>query len=241
MNVSETGRARAAQHCWEDVLTEEIRTLYPPSRSDTRLGAAPALLAVDLYAVVFPDGPVPVVDAVGTQPRSCGIYAWQAMPRIEALLRWARRSSWPVIFTTSERARGDFAGTATTGAFLSSAPRDRPEHFQVHPRFAPLPDEQVIYKSRASAFFGTDLADRLAGLGIDTVVLCGESTSGCVRASTVDAFSHGLHVVVAEDAVFDRNLLSHKVSLFDMHHKYADVMTVEEIALRSRGKGHTGA
>jgi maleamate amidohydrolase len=67
-------------------------------------------------------------------------------------------------------------------------------------------------------------------------VLCGETTSGCVRATAVDAYSHGLHVVVVEEAVFDRSPLSHKISLFDLHHKYADVMTLaqfqDELAVR---------
>jgi len=66
-------------------------------------------------------------------------------------------------------------------------------------------------------------------LGVDSLIVCGETTSGCVRASVVDAYSNGFHVTVAEECVFDRSLLSHKVSLFDLHHKYADVMHVEEI------------
>ena len=66
--------------------------------------------------------------------------------------------------------------------------------------------------------------------GVDTVIVCGESTSGCVRASVADAYSNGLHVVIAEECVFDRGLLSHKINLFDMHHKYADVMHLDEIA-----------
>ena len=59
--------------------------------------------------------------------------------------------------------------------------------------------------------------------------MCGESTSGCVRASVVDAYSYGYHVTVAEECVFDRSDLSHKINLFDMHHKYADVMVLDEI------------
>jgi nicotinamidase-related amidase len=59
--------------------------------------------------------------------------------------------------------------------------------------------------------------------------VCGESTSGCVRASVVDAYSYGFHTVVVEEGCFDRSLLSHKVNLFDLHHKYADVMHVDEV------------
>ena len=76
-------------------------------------------------------------------------------------------------------------------------------------------------------FFGTPLLAHLNQLGIRTVIVCGESTSGCVRASAVDAYSNGFHVAIAEECTFDRAELTHKVNLFDLHHKYADVMHVE--------------
>lgn len=87
----------------------------------------------------------------------------------------------------------------------------------------------MIVKERASAFYGTPIMSELNRRGIKSLIVCGESTSGCVRASVVDAYSAGYHVTVAEEAVFDRSILSHKVNLFDLHHKYADVMTVDEI------------
>ena len=87
----------------------------------------------------------------------------------------------------------------------------------------------VITKQRASGFFGTPLQAHLQQLGIRTLIVCGESTSGCVRASAVDAYSLGFHVVLAEECCFDRSPISHKVNLFDLHHKYADVMHVDDI------------
>ena len=87
----------------------------------------------------------------------------------------------------------------------------------------------IIRKQRASAFFGTPLVAHLNMLGIRTIVMCGESTSGCVRASCVDAFSYGLNVVLVEECCFDRALISHKINLFDMHHKYADVVDVDVV------------
>ncbi len=87
----------------------------------------------------------------------------------------------------------------------------------------------VIFKERASGFFGTPLVAHLTQLGIDSLIVCGESTSGCVRASCVDGYSLGYHVSIVEEIVFDRSVLSHKVNLFDLHHKYADVMTLEEV------------
>jgi nicotinamidase-related amidase len=73
------------------------------------------------------------------------------------------------------------------------------------------------------------LIAHLTQLKIDTVIIFGESTSGCVRASTVDGYSNGFHMVMAEECCFDRSEISHKVNLFDLHHKYADVMKAQEI------------
>ena len=78
-------------------------------------------------------------------------------------------------------------------------------------------------------FFGTPLVAHLTQLGVQTLIICGESTSGCVRATAVDAYSFGFHVVLVEECCFDRSILSHKVNLFDMHHKYTDVMHVDEV------------
>ena len=87
----------------------------------------------------------------------------------------------------------------------------------------------LIVKERASAFYGTPMIPELTRRGISSLIVCGTSTSGCVRASVVDAYSSGYHVTIAEECVFDRSEISHKVNLFDMHHKYSDVMHVHEI------------
>jgi len=76
---------------------------------------------------------------------------------------------------------------------------------------------------------GRTLVAHLRKVGADSLIICGESTSGCVRASTVDAYSYGFHNVVVEECTYDRSLLSHKVNLFDLHHKYADVMHLDEV------------
>jgi nicotinamidase-related amidase len=101
--------------------------------------------------------------------------------------------------------------------------------YAIRPEFKPQKGDVVITKQRASAFYGTPLAAHLTQLGVQTLIVCGESTSGCVRASAVDGYSHGYHVVLVEECCFDRSALSHKVNLFDMHHKYADVMHVDEV------------
>ena len=117
--------------------------------------------------------------------------------------------------------------------FVGATKRVKPSidasDYAIRPEFKPQPGDVVITKQRASAFYGTPLSAHLTQLGVQTLIVCGESTSGCVRASAVDAYSHGYHVVLVEECCFDRSELSHKVNLFDMHHKYADVMRADEV------------
>jgi len=94
---------------------------------------------------------------------------------------------------------------------------------------APRAGEYVVRKTQPSAFFGTGLAAWLVGKGVDSVIVTGATTSGCVRASVVDAMSHGFRTVVATECVGDRALGPHEANLFDMGQKYADLMTNEEI------------
>jgi nicotinamidase-related amidase len=99
----------------------------------------------------------------------------------------------------------------------------------VDPLVAPAPGEVVLEKQQPSAFFGTDVHDRLTALGVDTVIVCGTTTSGCVRATVVDGMSLGYRVVVPIEAVADRASAPHDQALFDMGHKYADVVPEREV------------
>jgi maleamate amidohydrolase len=207
-------------HCWRDVVPAETLEIYRAYRRETRIVGRPAVLAVDLFSGVFPDGPMSMADAVARNPRSCGPDAWAARAPIAALLDSARSRDVPILFSTQDP-------ETSRATHRPPSPRDAAD-LALDPAFGPRPGELVVPKRRASVFFGTDLAEQLTRLRVDTLVLCGETTSGCVRATAVDAYSHGLHVVVVEEAVFDRSPLSHKVSLFDLHHKYADVMTLAQ-------------
>lgn len=99
------------------------------------------------------------------------------------------------------------------------------------------PGDQVVYKRYPSAFFGTDLASRLVAERIDTVIAIGAATSGCIRASVVDAVSLGFRVAVVEDAVGDRERLPHLANLFDMSTKYADVVAIDQVLVYLEGAG----
>ena len=100
---------------------------------------------------------------------------------------------------------------------------------RVHAALAPKANEPVIEKHWASAFFGTDLQARLTAAGADSLVVCGLTTSGCVRATAVDGLQHDYRVVVPREAVGDRDAAAHEANLFDLDAKYADVVSMDEL------------
>ncbi len=214
-------------HCWKDIMPPDVIELYSNYRREVGVGPSPALVAIDLYELVYQGGAKPVPQVMKTYPNSCGEYAWAAIAPTKRLFAAARAARLPIFYSTGDtRPQSQPKNVRATRRQGVSIDR---ELYSIRPEFKPGPDDVVITKVRASAFFGTPLAAHLTQLGVQSVILCGESTSGCVRASAVDAYSHGFHVTLVEECCFDRSLLSHKVNLFDMHHKYADVLHVEEI------------
>jgi maleamate amidohydrolase len=214
-------------HCWKDIVPAEMLEVYAHYRRKLFVGPAPALLAIDLYELAYQGGARPVAEVARRYPSSCGEHAWAAIPATQRLFAAARAAGIPVFYSTRD-ARPESGPRAVLATHRQDAPPG-PEAYAIRAEFAPRPGDVVIGKQRASAFFGTPLAAHLTQLGARTVIVCGESTSGCVRASAVDAYSHGFHVVLAEECCFDRCVISHKINLFDMHHKYADVMRVDEV------------
>jgi nicotinamidase-related amidase len=198
------------------------------NRKDRIVGPQPALLAIDLYEKVYAGGAKPVAEVNRAFPGSCGIHAWAAIEPTKKLFAAARAAGIPVIYTTGNPNPRVVATNRQRG-------QESPEGYRIWKDFAPQPGDLVIKKERASGFYGTPLVAHLQMLGVRSVIMCGESTSGCLRASTVEGFSNGFHMTVAEECCFDRSLLSHKVALFDLHHKYADVMHVEEIVAHLDG------
>lgn len=215
-------------HCWRDVVPPHILKTYAKYVREIFVGPSPALLAVDLYEKVYMGGPKPIVEVTKEYPHSCGEFAWAAIEPTKQLFAAARRAGIPVFYTTND-ARPDARPRDPAKARQSNASAIDSSQYVIKKDFEPQDGDVVITKQWASSFFSTPLMAHFTQLGIRTVIVCGESTSGCVRATTVDARSHGLHVVLAEECCFDRSELSHKVSLFDLHHKYADVMKVAEI------------
>ena len=164
-----------------------------------------------------------------------------AVRRTVGLLEAFRARALPVAYTRVVYADDGADG----GIFAVKQPRllmltERHPAGQVVPELAPRPGELVVRKTQASAFFGTGLAPWLVARGCDTVVVAGCTTSGCVRASVVDAISHNFRPIVARDCVGDRALAPHEANIFDLEQKYADVLDRDAIVAaldRARGSG----
>ncbi len=153
-----------------------------------------------------------------------------AIKRTVGLLEFFRKKSLPVAFTRVVYA-DDGADAGVFGAKVPSVLILTETHpaGQIVPELAPLKKELIVRKTQASAFFGTGLAPWLVQHGVDTLVVAGCTTSGCVRASVVDAIAYNFRPIVARDCVGDRALGPHEANLFDMAQKYADVLDRDEI------------
>jgi len=214
-------------HCWKDVIPEADLRLYAGWRRETYVGPRPAILAIDLYDLVYRGGARPPIEINDEFPNSCGVFAHRAIAPTKKLFAAARRAGIPIFYCTQEtRPNNRPNGAVST---RSSRPRPSADAFAIYHEFTVEPTDIVITKQRASIFKGTPLASHLTLLDVSSVIVFGESTSGCVRASVVDAYSAGFHVTIAEECTYDRAELTHKVNLFDLHHKYADVMHTDEI------------
>lgn len=181
-------------------------------------GERPALIVIDLVQG-FTNPELPLGADLSAQ-----------LAETRRLLDAARQAEIPVYYTTvsyEERDMRDAGIWAKKMAGLMTLRAGAPE-VNVDPSLGRLPEEPLIVKKYASAFFGTDLLTRLNSLRADTLLICGCTTSGCVRASAVDAVQNGLRPIVVKEAVGDRAQDAHEQSLFDLQAKYADVVGVEE-------------
>lgn len=189
-------------------------------------GSRPALLVIDVVrAYLEPGSPL------------CAPAFVEAVPTIVRLIDAARAAGIPVIFTNVVYGPGGVDG----GLFYQKVPAlrvfDSGSPLGLFPdAITPAASELVVTKQYASAFFGTSLASTLHALGVDTVLLSGFSTSGCVRASALDALQHGLRPYVIRDACADRRAETHDGNLFDLQAKYAEVRTLSEALDLLRGK-----
>ncbi|MBI2848980.1 MAG: isochorismatase family protein [Chloroflexi bacterium] len=206
---------------WDDVIPDADRKMFDKmgDRGHIDFGQRPALIVVDM-TYNFADSRYPPGNSEMGKP---------AVAAIRRLLDAARSASVPVFYTVG--VDSTLPGQRGRWKTLREDPLspDLPPKNAVVEEIAPQEGEFVIPKMRPSAFFGTNLVDLLIYQQIDTTIVTGMTTSGCVRATVVDAFSYNYRVIIPEEGVGDRALLSHKVSLYDMHMKYADVLPVRAV------------
>ncbi|WP_247730355.1 isochorismatase family protein [Halovivax limisalsi] len=209
-------------HIWDDLLSEQDKQVIEAAGYDEGgasswesrgLGSNPMVLVIDVQKLIVGDD-VPILEAIETHRTAMGEIAWDAVDRIGDFLAHARDHDVPVGYTR-----------------VVPSSYDDPDHedLQIVDPVAPEPDDLVVDKSYASAFYGTDLLARLNRADVDTLIVVGNSTSGCVRATTVDAQQHGFDVVLPQECIFDRIQASHKIGLLDMWMKYAEVLETEEV------------
>jgi len=209
-------------HIWEDLLSERDKQVITKagydkagaSSWDSRgTGTDPMVLVIDMQRLVVGEN-VPILEAIEEYRTAMGEVAWDAIDHVAPFLDHARDHDVPVAYTR-----------------VVPSSYDDPHHedLDIVEPVAPEDSETVIDKSYASAFYGTDLLSRLVRGGHDSVIIVGNSTSGCVRATAIDAQQHGFDVLLPQECLFDRIEASHKVALLDLWMKYAEVLEREAV------------
>ena len=220
---------------WNRFLTERDKRVFAAAGYGARAGFGhrPALLVVDVNYNFCGDRPEPILESIKRWRNSCGAEAWDAVAHIRELIDVAHAQGVPVIYTTGVR-RADhwdagswsWKNNRTEEDVVDKGGRDGND---IVDEIAPDPHDIVVPKQKPSGFFGTNLLSYLVLLGCDSVIVTGTTTSGCVRATVLDAFSNNFRVAIAEEACFDRSEASHAINLCDMQAKYADVLPVEDV------------
>lgn len=210
------------ERIWEDLLTERDKRVIEKAGYDKEgasswesrgVGDTPVVLVIDMQRLVVGEN-VPILEAIEDYRTAMGSVAWDAIEHIEEFLTFARGNDVDVMYTRVVPTSYDNS--------------DHQDLDIVNP-VAPEEGETVVDKSYASAFYGTDLLSRFVRNEYDTVIIVGNSTSGCVRATAVDAQQHGFNVVLPQECLFDRIEASHKIGLMDLWMKYAEVLKTDDV------------
>ena len=215
---------------WDAYIAAEDREVMEMAGfgRPVELGSRLAVLVIDMTYNFCGGERMDIRDAIKRWPNACGHAAWDAVDRVGDLLGAARGYDIPIIYTKGYSAVGPASLLGRWGDKSGRMSSQNPEENSVVAPIAPQASDIVIEKRKPSGFHGTDLTNILIQKGIDSLLVCGATTSGCVRATVVDAFSLNFRVAVLGDASVDRSQTSHWVSLYDMHMKYANVMDTAE-------------
>lgn len=213
---------------WDDVITESDKEIYRKVGYGVRkvtFGNTPALVIIDVTYDFVGNEPEPILKSIERFPLSCGENGWKAVYQIASLLPLAREKQLPIIYSVGE--------PSLPRKWVQRNPRSDEVRAnkignEIVREIAPQPNDIIIRKCAPSIFLQTPLINVLVPLRVDTLLFCGGVTSGCIRASVVDAASYGFNVFVIEECTFDRGEVSHKVNLFDMNAKYASVVSIAE-------------
>jgi maleamate amidohydrolase len=222
---------------WDDVLTGQDRALWDKVIVERKLGHRPAVIVIDVNYAFVGSHPMPIEEAIEEYRTSCGEIGWEAIPHIRELTDVAREMGVPIFYSTALSTSYD-RGSNVRGIGWGQDPGRPPkktkdaaaiqkqiEGNKIVEELGMQSGDFLIEKVGASVFLGTPLVQQLIDMAVDTVILCGTTTSGCVRATAVEASNYNFHAAVVEEGTFDRFEISHKVSLMDIHAKYGKVMS----------------
>jgi len=209
---------------WDGVIGEEEIDRYAKAGfgGEGGIGARPALLIIDVQYRTVGTTPKPYWDAIKEYPTSCGDVGWDAVGNIAKLVALFRQKGFPILYPHVAPKNSATDGGRLAAKIPSIMGIDAKGYDFVE-EIAPVKGDVLLPKKHPSAFFGTPLVSHLVDLGVDTLIVTGCTTSGCVRSSVTDAFAYNFKVLVPDDAVYDRSPTSHAVNLWDMNAKYADV------------------
>jgi nicotinamidase-related amidase len=220
---------------WDDVLGDTDRAVFEAAGWGRRagFGERPAIMVIDVNYNFCGDRAEPILESIKRWRYSCGEVAWTTgIPAIARILEAARRKRLPVIYTTNPRREDGFdLGIWSLKSHRAEDDVDVMGHRgnDIVDEVAPMPGDLFIEKRKPSAFFGTPLMSHITNLRADSLIVTGSTTSGCVRATAVDALSYDVRVTIPHEATFDRSVLSHKVALMDLHMKYVDVTDTDDV------------
>jgi nicotinamidase-related amidase len=223
-----------SERIWDKYISKRDQGVFDAAGfgQSAGFGERPVLMVIDVNYAFCGDRREPILDSIKRWKLSCGEVAWDALPILVKLIETAHIKEIPVIYTTGYSRtdkwdRGSWSWKNPRGENLEHsepAPKTNRDSNDIMDEITPKPQDIVVWKQKPSAFHEAPTMSYLNLLKADTVIIAGTTTSGCVRATAVDAFSHNFHVSVIEDGCFDRSDVSHAITLLDLHAKYADVV-----------------